>query len=178
MKAYNNKYLNYKLFIMFNFKNIIEFFKIQKIILNFGVKEAVFNTKKILVSFLALQIITKKKSLLRYSKKPVMILKVRKGMVIGCKTTLRKKSLNEFHIFLLENILFNFKDIRGLSLSSVNKNNITLCLEDLFIFKKLEFFFDIFSELPPLNITLVTTTNNKQFNLNFLKVLGYKIDYK
>jgi len=168
-----NKYLLFKLLTLNNFNNIMEIFKLKKIILNFGIKNIAINSKKIIPAFLALYLISGKKASLRYSKKPIIILKIRQGMVVGCKTTLRNKDLNLFILLLLENIFSNVKDIRGLSLNSTDLGSVTFSIDDLFIFKKIDFFFELFNDLPRLNVTLLTTSSEKSNTFNFCKMLGY-----
>ena len=93
----NNKFFIHKNILCNNFKNVMEIIFIKKLVLNFGVKGAVQIPKRVLSAGLALNFITTNKSLPRVSTKSVMVLKVREGMVVGCKSTLRK---NFIYIFL------------------------------------------------------------------------------
>lgn len=170
MKRVYNKYLLFKLLNLNNFSNIMEIYKLKKIILNFGLKKIALNSKKIIPAFLALYLITGKKVNLRHSKKSVVVLKIRQGMVVGCKVTLRNTDLNFFNLILLENILYNVKDIK-----KFNNNSVTFSVDDLFIFKKIDFFFELFNDLPRLNVTLLTTSSEKNNTFNFLKIIGLPI---
>ena len=170
MKRLYNKYLLFNLINLNNFSNVMEIYKLKKIILNFGLKKVALNSKKIIPAFLALYLITGNKVSLRHSKKSIVVLKIRQGMVVGCKVTLRNIDLNFFSLVLLENILSNIKDIK-----KFNNNSATFSIDDLFIFKKIDFFFELFNDLPRLNITLLTSSGEKFNTANFLKILGLPV---
>ena len=172
----NNKYIDHKLILCHNFKNVMEIFKINKVVLNFGVKSAVQLPKRILVAGLALNFITFNKVLPCISKKSVMVLKVREGMVIGCKKTLRKFNLIDFlNLFFKKLLLRNF-ELKSFK-SNINKvsKDFSFSIEDLFIFKSLEYFFDLFVDLPELNISIKFNKGISLYDkLNFLKIYGFK----
>ena len=92
MKNFVNTFILDKMLLICNYKNIREISNLKKIILHFSIKDAAINSKKIIPGCLALSLISQKKSFLINSKKSVMILKVRKGMVISSKITLRNKN--------------------------------------------------------------------------------------
>jgi len=173
----NNKFLIHKSILCNTFKNVMEVFSIKKIVLNFGVKNAVQVPKRVLSAGLALNFITSNKVLPRISTKSVMVLKVREGMVVGCKSTLRKNLLVNFINLLFEKLLLKGFEGRCSQKDLMRSSkDFTFSVEDLFIFKSLEFFFDIFSELPHLNITLIYNRDVLLFDqICFLRLNGLKL---
>ena len=89
LEKYYNKFIKYDLILKFNYKNIKKIPKIKSIILNFGCKTS--DLKKLSLSFLILQLITKKQCKLNFSKKSNIFLKIRKGQPVGCQIILKKK---------------------------------------------------------------------------------------
>ena len=172
MKFFLNNFISDKMLLICNYRNIREILKLKKIILHFSIKDAVINSKKIIPGCLALSLISKNKSFLISSKKSVMILKVRKGMVISSKVTLRKNDMLNFLIkFNLINI-YKLKHNWSSKKNSLDIKTITIRVSELYAFPEIEKFFDFFEELPFLGITFVTSNNNKIESEKILSLLG------
>lgn len=108
---------------MFPYLHLHTQIKFFKGVLNFSLKDVDFNKKKALVFFLALELLTNQKCVATLSSKNVLSWKLRKGALVGCKVTLRKKNLAEF----LDNFSLAFprmENFKGISFSKNNKNLI------------------------------------------------------
>lgn len=155
----------------FNYKNVSQIPKIKKIALNFNCKN--FNTKKLALTMLTLELITTKKGKLTVAKKAVVNLKLRKGHPVGCKIILEKKKMNAFLFNLLNKIFPQLKNFKGFKTKQNNKNDVSFSLQDLTNFYELNSNFYVFTDLPTLNVTLIYNTQNglelKFFN-NALKI--------
>ena len=156
-------------FFYCNLKNIPE---LKKIILNFGCRS--FVIKNIAASLLALKLITTKQGAITKAKRANILLKVRKGNPVGCIVVLKKKKMYNFFSKLLTQIFPNLRDFKGISISKQsNGENFSLTLMNLINFQELEKQFYLFTDLPPLNIVLVTNTTTRKelvFLLNSFKV--------
>ncbi len=166
-----NKLLINKLILLDNYKSIWEIPQLKKLVLHFGIKNIVFNNKQILSGCLALNILSEQKSILCYSTKSIMFLKIKQGMVVSCKITLRKnlkyKFLNKFIIYIL-----NYNKIKLFKYTSISLNSLTIRIDDLFLFKNLEKFFEYFDDLSFLNISFISNSKNKMKSFIFFNILG------
>jgi len=164
-KIFINKYI-----LLDYSKNIYQIPLLKKIILHFGLKKVVLNNKQIIGACLVLNILSNQKCILSYSKKSVMFLKVKKGMLMGCRVTLNNylkfKFLNNFNITLL-----NLDKIKLYKSKSVYLNNFTMRFDDLFLFKNLALFFEYFDDLTFLNISFISTQKNTYKTLHLLNTL-------
>ncbi len=140
--------------------------------MHFSIKDAAINSKKIIPGCLALSLISQKKSFLINSKKSVMILKVRKGMVISSKITLRNKNmfnfLNKFNLINIYKLKYNWRSKKN----SLDIKTISLRISELYAFPEIEKFFDFFDILPFLGITFVTNKKNYLESQKLLSLLG------
>ena len=157
----------------FNMLNNLSQTKLNKIILNFSFKNILFNEKKVLPFFLALELITGQKASVSIAKKPVVILKIHKGMLTGCKVTLRKKQLFKFLDYLLLALprSENFKGFFLEKIKKSNKNTLLVNLRNLFIFYQLESELD--SNVQELQIIFVFNSKlneEKTFLLSTFKI--------
>ena len=107
LEYYYNNVIKFDLINRFNYKNLKNIPKLEKIVLNFGCKT--FELKKLSLSLLSLQLITDKKGILTVSKKPNIVLKIRKGNPVGCKVILTKNLMYLFFAKLLIEILPKLK---------------------------------------------------------------------
>lgn len=175
IQNYNNYYYNTQLEYLtkFNIINNLTQAKLNTIILNFSFKDIYFNEKKTIPFFLALELITGQKASVSIAKKPVLILKINKGMLTGCKVTLRKKQIYKFLDYLILALprSENFKGFLLKKLKKSNKNSILINLRNLFIFYQLEAELDF-------NIKELQMILNFNTNINFEKIFllsSYKI---
>jgi large subunit ribosomal protein L5 len=169
LEHYYHNIIKYDLINRFNYKNIKVIPKLEKIILNFGCKT--FELKKLSPSLLALQLITMKKGKLTVSKKPNIVLKIRKGNPVGCRVILTKNLMYKFFTKLLIEVLPRLKN-RTLIKKLQSKNALTYNFENTLIFKELEKNYLLFNVLKNLQVTFLTNTKTNEelfFLLNSFK---------
>lgn len=172
MKFFLNKFILNKMLLICNYKNIREILFLKKIILHFGIKDIALNPKKIISSCLVLSLLSQNKSFLTPSKKSIMLLKVRKGMIVGSKVTLRKFSMIKFfNKFSLINF-YKMKNSWSCKKNSVDINTVSIRISELYSFPEIEKFFDFFDDLPFLTVTLVTSKKNKKDSYKLFSLLG------
>jgi large subunit ribosomal protein L5 len=137
LRIYEDFIYNYKLDFLtkFNIINNLDYRKIFKISLNFGFKNINFDKKKMIPFFMILELISNQKSYINFSKKNVLSIKIKKGIITGCKVTLRNTNLYKFLDVLLLS-LPRYENFKGFFLQKKNKkfNNVKMNLLDLFIF--------------------------------------------
>ena len=172
LENYYKKVIRHDLINKFFYYNLDNIPELKKIILNFGCKS--FAIKNIAASLLALELITAKQGTITKAKRANILLKVRKGNPVGCIVVLRKTQMYHFFWKLLTQVLPNLRDFKGISASKkLNGKSFSLTLTDLINFNELEKQFYLFTNLPPLNIILVTNTDTRKeliFLLNSFKV--------
>ena len=124
----------------FNYKNDLEIPKLEKIVINMGVGEAVKDSKKIEVAVRELAAITGQKPIVTKSKKANASFKLREGMPIGVKVTLRKNKMYEFIDRFINVALPRVRDFRGINPKSFDGNgNYALGLKEQFVFPEIEY---------------------------------------
>ena len=124
----------------FNYKNDLEIPKLEKIVINMGVGEAVKDSKKIEVAVKELAAISGQKPVVTKSKKANASFKLREGMPIGVKVTLRKNKMYEFIDRFINIALPRVRDFRGINPKSFDGNgNYTLGLKEQFVFPEIEY---------------------------------------
>lgn len=174
-RLYDNYYYTTQLEFLtkFNIINNLSQTKLKKIVLNFSFKDILFNDKKVIPFFLALELITGQKASVSVAKKPVIILKINKGTLTGCKVTLHRKQLYKFLDYLLLALpkSENFKGIFLSKIKNSNDNTFLMNLRNLFIFYQLEAELD--SNIQMLQIMFIFNTKIIEEKLFLLS--SYKI---
>ena len=175
-------YQNYKNEIVtvlqnkFSYKNVMEIPKIDKFVINMGLGEAVKDSKKIEIAQKELASITGQFPIITKAKKANASFKLREGMSVGLKVTLRKGKMYEFIDRLINIALPRVRDFRGISDKSFDgKGNYSLGLKEQFIFPEIEY--DTVDTPRGMDITIVTTAKTddearellKNFNFPFVK---------
>lgn len=157
--------LNITMFPSINVMNKLKFFKGT---LNFSLKEVGFNKKKALVFFLAIELLTNQKCIATLSSKNVLTWKLRKGALVGCKVTLRKKNLSEFFdtISIAVPRMENFKMLslaksKRLKGSNNDANTFSFALNELVMFHPIELGLGINTEVRKADFQLSFSTYNK-----------------
>ena len=160
----------------FKYKNDLEIPKLEKVVINMGVGEAVKDSKKIEVALNDLAAITGQRPVITKSKKANASFKLREGMSVGLKVTLRKSKMYEFIDRLINIALPRVRDFRGISDKSFDgRGNYSLGLKEQFIFPEIEY--DTVDTPRGMDITIVTTAKTdgearellKNFNFPFVK---------
>ena len=156
----------------FNYKNVMEIPKIDKIVINMGVGEAVKDSKKIEIAQKELASITGQFPIITKAKKANASFKLREGMSVGLKVTLRKSKMYEFIDRLVNIALPRIKDFRGLSSSGFDKfGNYTFGIKEHIIFPEVNF--DKADKVRGLDIVIVITSRSKDHSYALLEKLNF-----
>ena len=151
--------------------------KIEKIILNMGLGEDASDTKKLKACADDMALIAGQKAVLTKFKKSISNFKTRKGANAGVKVTLRSKKMYEFIDRLVNIALPRIKDFRGLSSEGIdNSNNYSFGIKEHIIFPEVNF--DKVDKIRGLDITIVTSSKNKQGTLELLKEFNFPLNTK
>ena len=155
----------------FGYKNIMELPKISKIIINMGVGEAVGNPKALDSAVNDLTIIAGQKPILTRAKKSLAAWKLRQGMPIGAKVTLRGVRMYQFLDKFMNVALPRVRDFRGISANSFDgRGNYAIGLKEQLIFPEIEY--DKIDKLRGMNIVVVTTAKTDEEARELLKLMG------
>jgi len=172
LENYYKKVIRYDLINKFFYFNLNDIPELKKIILNFGCKTS--EIKSLASSLLALELITTKQGTITKAKRANILLKIRKGHPVGCIVVLRKAKMYNFLLKLITEVFPNLKDFKGIKVSKkLKSNSFSFTLTDLINFKELEKQFYLFTNLPPLNIILITNTRTRKellYLLNSFKI--------
>ena len=145
----------------FGYKNILEVPKIEKIIINMGVGEAVRDSKKIEHATRDLAAITGQKPVVTRAKRANAAFKLRAGMPIGCKVTLRRDRMYEFMDRLVNIALPRVRDFRGLNGKSFDgRGNYAMGIKEQIVFPEIDY--DKVDEVRGLNVVIVTTAESDE----------------
>lgn len=168
------KTLKYDLINKFTYNNTNKLPKLKKVTLNFGSKTA--DAKQLASSLLAFELFANQKGILTTTKKPNILLKIRKGNPTGCKLTLQKHNLFNFFGKTIIEIFPKLKNFSGFNINrKLKKNAFSYELQDTFSFSELEDHYYLFSNLPKLDVIIVTTAKNKKELLFLLRSLQFPL---
>ena len=146
--------------------------KLKKIILNSGVSQAINNKQLLDNTFKALQQITGQKPILTNARKSIISFKLREGMPIGCKVTLRKKRAWDFLFMLINICLPRIPSFQGLSREKFDHHgNYNLGIKDLSIFPTVDY--SLVFKNQGCQVTLVFSSSSKEENSLFLSFLNF-----
>jgi large subunit ribosomal protein L5 len=140
----------------FGYTNMMQVPSLDKIVVNMGVGEAVQDSKKIASAVGDMTAITGQKPVIAKAKRSVANFKLREGMTIGCKVTLRKDRMYEFLDRLINVALPRVRDFRGVPASSFDgRGNYSLGLKEQIVFPEIDY--DKIDQVRGMDITIVTT---------------------
>lgn len=160
----------------FGYKNVMEIPKLDKIVINMGVGEAKENAKLLESAVKDMETITGQKAVLTRAKNSVANFKIREGMAIGCKTTLRGEKMYEFLDRLVNLSLPRVRDFRGVNPNAFDgRGNYALGIKEQIIFPEIEY--DKVDKVRGMDIIFVTTAKTDEearelltlFNMPFAK---------
>ena len=155
----------------FGYKNIMEVPKLDKIVINMGVGEAKDNSKVLETAVKELETITGQKVVTTKAKNSVANFKIREGMPIGCKVTLRGEKMYEFLDRLVNLALPRVRDFRGVNSASFDgRGNYALGIKEQIIFPEIEY--DKIEKIHGMNIIIVTTAKTDEEARALLKLMG------
>ena len=172
---YNNEIVD-AMVKKFEYKNVMEVPKIDKIVVNMGIGEAKENAKILDVAVKELEIIVGQKVVLTKAKNSIANFKLREGMPIGCKVTLRGEKMYEFLDRLVNLALPRVRDFRGVSADAFDgRGNYALGIKEQIIFPEIEY--DKIDKVRGMDVIMVTTAKTDEearellrfFNMPFKK---------
>jgi len=160
-----------KLMKDFNYKSVMEVPKIEKVVLNMGLGEAIQNVKILDSAVEEIGIIAGQKAVITKAKKSIATFKLRQGMPIGAMVTLRKDRMFEFLDRLLNISLPRVRDFKGVSPKAFDgKGNYSLGIKEQLIFPEINY--DKIDKIKGMNITIVTTAKNDEEGRALLRYMG------
>ena len=156
----------------YNYKNSFEIPKLEKVVINMGVGEAVKDSKKIEVAVKELTAISGQKPIVTKSKKANASFKLREGMPIGVKVTLRKNKMYEFIDRFINIALPRVRDFRGINPKSFDGNgNYALGLKEQFVFPEIEF--EKVTSVRGMDIAITTNAQNDEDAKKLLAMFNF-----
>jgi large subunit ribosomal protein L5 len=161
----------------FDFKNVMQVPRVEKVVVNIGVGEALDNPKALEAAVSDLTIITGQKPVMNKARKSIANFKLREGRLIGTKVTLRGERMWAFLDRLMNTALPRVRDFRGVSANAFDgRGNYTLGLNDQLIFPEIEY--DKIDKLRGMEVTIVTTAKSDDQARMLLRLLGMPFNKK
>ena len=155
----------------FNYKSVMQVPKVEKIVINMGVGDAVSNSKALDVAVEELSLLSGQKPIITRAKKSIAGFRLREGMPIGAKVTLRGERMYEFLDKLVSVSLPRVRDFRGISKKSFDgRGNYTLGVKEQLIFPEIDY--DKVSKVRGMDIVIVTTANTDEEARELLTQFG------
>jgi len=174
MSRLQDKYLNEVVTALkqkFNYKNIMEVPRIEKVVVNMGINDARENPKAIEAATGDLATITGQKPIVTKARKSIAAFKIREGMPVGAKVTLRAQKMYDFLDKLFNINLPRVRDFRGVSPDAFDgRGNYTLGIREQLIFPEINY--DNIDRVRGMDITIVTTAKTDEEARELLKNLG------
>ena len=155
----------------FGYKNVMQVPKLEKVVVNMGVGEAKENAKILEAAMSDMELITGQKPIKTISKKSIANFKIREGMPIGCKVTLRGEKMYEFLDRLVNLALPRVRDFRGVNPNSFDgRGNYALGIKEQLIFPEVEF--DKIDKVRGMDIIFVTTAKTDEEARELLRLFN------
>ena len=155
----------------FNYKSVMEVPKLEKIVINVGLGDIKDNPKSLENAMNDIKIITGQSPIVTKSKKAIAAFKIREGVNMGCKVTLRSSKMYDFAYKLFNVALPRVRDFRGVSKNSFDgRGNYSMGLKEQLIFPEIEY--DKVDKLRGMDIIFVTTAKSDEEARELLKLLG------
>lgn len=155
----------------FGYKNVMQVPRFEKIVLNIGAGDAVADPKSLEGAVRDLATISGQKPIITRAKKSVAAFKIREGMAIGCKVTLRGDRMFEFLDRLISVTLPRIRDFRGVSAKSFDgRGNYSLGIREQLVFPEIDY--DEIDKVRGLQVTICTTAKTDEEAYELLKLMG------
>lgn len=155
----------------FKYKSVMQIPKLEKIVINMGLGEARDNAKAVENAMGDLALITGQKPVVTKAKKSIAAFKIREGMNIGCKVTLRGQKMYTFADKLVSIALPRIRDFHGVSANSFDgRGNYALGLKEQLIFPEIEY--DKIDKVRGMDVIFVTTAKTDEEARELLKLMG------
>ncbi|MGD9097099.1 MAG: 50S ribosomal protein L5 [Desulfobacterales bacterium] len=171
LKQYYEMEVAPKLMERFGFKNPMQVPRLEKIVLNMGLGEAIQNIKILDSATEELRVISGQKPVITRAKRSIAAFKLREGMPIGCMVTLRRAKMYDFYTKLVNIALPRVRDFRGISGRAFDgRGNYSLGIKEQLIFPEIDY--DKIDKIKGLNVTIVTTATNDAEGKELLRLMG------
>jgi len=171
LKEYYEKVVVAALMEKFKYRNRMEVPALEKIIVNVGLGEAIQNPKAVDTVQKELSVITGQWPVLRKARKSIASFKLREGMTIGCKVTLRRDNMYHFFDKLINVALPRVRDFRGISPRGFDgRGNFSMGIKEQIIFPEINY--DQVEKIRGMNVTVVTTAKTDEEARELLSQLG------
>ena len=171
VKDYYYKECVPQLMEQFSYKNIMEVPQLDKIVLNMGLGEGVQNPKSVDLAAQEMTLIAGQKAVVTKAKKSIATFKLRQGMPIGCRVTLRKERMWDFFSKLVNIAMPRVRDFRGLSPKMFDgRGNFAMGIKEQIIFPEIDF--DQIEKIRGLNVVITTTAKTDDEGRHLLRLLG------
>jgi len=155
----------------FGYRNTMQVPRLEKIIVNMGLGEAIQNVKILESASAEIGALTGQKPVITKARKSIATFKLRKGMSIGCMVTLRKERMYEFFDRLVNVALPRIRDFRGIPPSSFDgRGNFAMGIKEQFIFPEIDY--DKIDKVKGMNVVIVTTARTDEEARHLLRLLG------
>ncbi len=155
----------------FGYANSMEIPKIEKIILNMGLGEAINDNKIMDDAVKEMETISGQKPIITRAKKSIAAFKLREGMPVGCTVTLRQSRMYDFYSKLVNIALPRVRDFRGVSPKGFDgRGNYTLGIKEQIIFPEIDY--DKINRVKGMNVTIVTSAKTDKEGFTLLKLMG------
>jgi large subunit ribosomal protein L5 len=155
----------------FGYKNVMQIPRLEKVVINMSVTDAIQNSKILDVAVNEMLVISGQKPIITKAKKSIAAFKLREGMNVGCKVTLRGERMYVFLDKLFNVVLPRIRDFRGLSRKSFDgRGNYNLGLKEQLVFPEINF--DKVDKARGMDIVIVTTAKNDEEATAFLETMG------
>lgn len=155
----------------FNYKSVMEVPKLDKIVINIGLGDTKDNPKSLENAINDLTLITGQKPIITKAKKAIAAFKIREGINMGCKVTLRRGKMYDFAYKLFNVALPRVRDFRGVSSNSFDgRGNYSMGIKEQLIFPEIEY--DKVDAIRGMDIVIVTTANTDEEAKSFLEKMG------
>lgn len=151
--------------------NVMDIPRIEKVVLNMGLGEAVQNPKAVEAAANDLTLISGQKAVVTRARKSIATFKLREGMPIGCRVTLRHERMYDFLARLINIALPRVRDFRGISEKGFDgRGNFSMGIKEHIIFPEIDY--DKIDRIRGLNISIVTTAKTDEDAFELLKQMG------
>jgi large subunit ribosomal protein L5 len=171
MKEFYTKKVVPALQKQFNYKNIMEVPRLDKIVINMGLGEAIQNIKILDSALEEIAAITGQRPIITKARRSIAQFKLRAGMPIGCMVTLRKERMYEFLNRLINVALPRVRDFRGLPPHAFDgRGNYSLGIKEQIIFPEIDY--DKIDKIKGMNIVITTTARTDEEGRELLRLLG------
>ena len=172
LRAQFDKEIRGKLVEQFGYTNALQVPVLEKVVLNMGIGEAVNDRKKVELAAADLALIAGQKPVITKAKKSIAQFKLREGMAIGCKVTLRRERMYEFLDRLISVAIPRVRDFRGISPKSFDgRGNFAMGVTEQIIFPEIDY--DKVDTLRGLDITITTSARNDDEGRALLKAFNF-----